>query len=69
MSRQSRRGASSPFAWTTILYLLFVLVAPFALLGTANAGDAQAPIENENLKNGMEFGAQLYKELQILIGL
>ncbi|DAA79124.1 TPA_exp: Uncharacterized protein A8136_2909 [Trichophyton benhamiae CBS 112371] len=58
MSRQSRRGASSPFAWTTILYLLFVLVAPFALLGTANAGDAQAPIENENLKNviGIDLG-------------
>lgn len=44
-----------PFAWTTILYLLLVLVAPFALLGTANAGDAQAPIENENLKNGMNL--------------
>ncbi|KAF3492319.1 glucose-regulated protein [Arthroderma uncinatum] len=57
MSRQSRRGSSSPFAWTTILYLLFVFVAPLALLGTAHAED-QAPLETENLKNviGIDLG-------------
>ncbi|KAK2858478.1 hypothetical protein FQN49_004696 [Arthroderma sp. PD_2] len=56
MSRQSRRG-SSPFAWTTILYLLFVFVAPLALLGTAQAED-QVPLETEQLKNviGIDLG-------------
>lgn len=28
---------SSPFAWTTIFYLLLVFIAPLALLGTAHA--------------------------------
>ncbi|KAL1845903.1 ATPase with role in protein import into the ER [Paecilomyces lecythidis] len=39
MARQSRDMASKPFAWTTILYLLLVFIAPLAFLGTANASD------------------------------
>lgn len=39
MARQSRDMASRPFAWTTILYLLLVFIAPLAFLGTANASD------------------------------
>ncbi|OJJ45510.1 hypothetical protein ASPZODRAFT_69773 [Penicilliopsis zonata CBS 506.65] len=47
MARLSRQdGASKPFAWTTILYLLFVFIAPMALLGTANAQDDQAPLQD-----------------------
>jgi endoplasmic reticulum chaperone BiP len=41
------RGSASRFEWTTILYLLLVLVAPLALLGTVRADD-QAPLKNEN---------------------
>ena len=33
------RGASKPFQWTTIFYLLLIFVAPLALLGTAHAQD------------------------------
>ncbi|KAG5294347.1 dnaK-type molecular chaperone bipA [Histoplasma ohiense] len=48
MSRMSRRDASSsPFAWTTVLYLLLVFIAPLTLLGTAHAGDDQAPIKED----------------------
>ncbi|KLJ08900.1 glucose-regulated protein [Blastomyces silverae] len=48
MSRMSRRDASSsPFAWTTVFYLLLVLIAPLTLLGTAHADADQAPIKEE----------------------
>ncbi|KAK2796906.1 ATPase with role in protein import into the ER [Onygenales sp. PD_10] len=48
MSRMSRRDVSSaPFAWTTVLYLLLVFVAPLALLGTAHAEDDQAPLKED----------------------
>ncbi|EEH05682.1 dnaK-type molecular chaperone bipA [Histoplasma capsulatum G186AR] len=48
MSRMSRRDASSsPFAWTTVLYLLLVFIAPLTLLGTAHAGDDQVPIKED----------------------
>ncbi|CAG8892488.1 unnamed protein product [Penicillium egyptiacum] len=45
MSRLSARdGASKPFAWTTIFYLLFVLVAPLAFFGnTAHAQEEASP--------------------------
>lgn len=41
------RGSASKFEWTTILYLVLVLVAPLALLGTARAED-QAALKDEN---------------------
>ncbi|PGH09182.1 chaperone DnaK [Blastomyces parvus] len=48
MSRMSRRdGSSSPFAWTTVFYLLLVFIAPLALLGTAHADADQAPIKED----------------------
>lgn len=48
----SSRGGSTPFAWTTIFYLLFVFVAPLAFLQTASAQDEQAPLR-EDLGDGM----------------
>ncbi|KAK2809497.1 hypothetical protein FQN50_003765 [Emmonsiellopsis sp. PD_5] len=48
MSRMSRRDVSSaPFAWTTVLYLLLVFVAPLALLGTAHAEEDQVPLKED----------------------
>ncbi|EEQ88316.1 glucose-regulated protein [Blastomyces dermatitidis ER-3] len=48
MSRMSRRDASSsPFAWTTVFYLLLVFIAPLTLLGTAHADADQAPIKED----------------------
>ncbi|EEP76311.1 heat shock protein 70 [Uncinocarpus reesii 1704] len=48
MSRRSRRDvASSPFAWTTVFYLLLVFIAPLALLGTAHAKEEQAPLQEQ----------------------
>lgn len=40
------RGSASRFEWTTILYLLLVLVAPLALLGTVQA-DEQTTLKDE----------------------
>lgn len=40
------RGSASRFEWTTILYLLVVLVAPLALLGTVQA-DEQTTLKDE----------------------
>ena len=45
------RGGSSPLAWTTILYLILVFVAPLALVQTARAEDEQAPLR-EDLGDG-----------------
>ncbi|PGH27700.1 chaperone DnaK [Polytolypa hystricis UAMH7299] len=46
MSRHSRRDvSSSPFAWTTVFYLLLVFIAPLALLGTAYAEEDQTPLQ------------------------
>ncbi|KAI1912453.1 ATPase with role in protein import into the ER [Ophidiomyces ophidiicola] len=58
MSRQSRRDvASSPFAWTTIFYLLLVFIAPLALLGTAHASEEQTPLqENYGTVIGIDLG-------------
>ncbi|KAI7978432.1 hypothetical protein EIK77_001956 [Talaromyces pinophilus] len=47
MARGTRLdGQSKPFAWTTILYLLLVFIAPLALLGTAHASEEQNVTEN-----------------------
>jgi hypothetical protein len=41
------RGSASRFEWTTVLYLVFVLVFPLALLGSVRADD-QASLKDEN---------------------
>lgn len=41
------RGPASRFEWTTILYLVLVLVAPFALLDRVTA-DSQTSLKDEN---------------------
>ncbi|MCJ1404483.1 ATPase with role in protein import into the ER [Xylographa trunciseda] len=41
------RGASAPFAWSTLLYLLFIFIAPLAFLNTANAQDEQKPLSEQ----------------------
>ncbi|MCJ1316298.1 ATPase with role in protein import into the ER [Xylographa vitiligo] len=46
MAGQSR-GASAPFAWSTVLYLLFIFIAPLAFLNTANAQDEQKPLSEQ----------------------
>ncbi|MCJ1380076.1 ATPase with role in protein import into the ER [Xylographa soralifera] len=46
MAGQSR-GASATFAWSTVLYLLFIFIAPLAFLNTANAQDEQKPISEQ----------------------
>lgn len=49
----SRSGASKPFtAWTTVLYLLLVFIAPLAFFGTAHA-EEETP--QENYGTGMLF--------------
>ncbi|OQE47231.1 hypothetical protein PENCOP_c001G07007 [Penicillium coprophilum] len=57
MARLSARdGASKPFAWTTIFYLLFVLVAPLAFFGnTANAQEDNSPESYGNVI-GIDLG-------------
>lgn len=50
MARRSR-GGTSPFAWSTVFYLLLVFIAPLAFLGTASAQDDQAPLQ-EPMGNG-----------------
>ena len=46
MSGRSR-GASSPFAWSTVFYLLLIFIAPLAFLNTASAQDDQKPLQTE----------------------
>ncbi|KAJ5856427.1 uncharacterized protein N7529_010371 [Penicillium soppii] len=57
MARVSARdGASKPFAWTTIFYLLFVLVAPLAFFGnTAHAQEENSPESYGNVI-GIDLG-------------
>ncbi|QKX58699.1 uncharacterized protein TRUGW13939_05826 [Talaromyces rugulosus] len=57
MSRGSRLDSpSKPFAWTTVLYLLLVFIAPLALLGTAQASDDQNVTENYGTVIGIDLG-------------
>ncbi|KAI5295714.1 ATPase with role in protein import into the ER [Ascosphaera acerosa] len=56
MASSSRRGLGSArpsFAWTTVLYLLFVLCAPLAFMGTAQA-DASNEIDGPVI--GIDLG-------------
>ncbi|KAJ5129699.1 Heat shock protein 70 family [Penicillium bovifimosum] len=57
MARLSARDrASKPFAWTTIFYLLFVLVAPLAFFGnTAHAQEENSPESYGNVI-GIDLG-------------
>ncbi|KAL1990062.1 hypothetical protein VTN49DRAFT_6643 [Thermomyces lanuginosus] len=57
MSRGSRHdGASRPFAWSTVLYLLLVFIAPLAFLGTAHAADETNVTENYGTVIGIDLG-------------
>ncbi|KAK4696557.1 endoplasmic reticulum chaperone BiP, partial [Lecanoromycetidae sp. Uapishka_2] len=50
---RSSRGTTTPFAWTTIFYLIFVLVVPSLFLNQASAqSDDQAPLR-EDLGDGV----------------
>lgn len=57
MSRlASRAGASKGFTWTTVFYLLLVLIAPMALFGTtAHAEEDNSP-ENYGTVIGIDLG-------------
>ncbi|KAJ5125914.1 Endoplasmic reticulum chaperone BiP [Penicillium atrosanguineum] len=51
----SPQGASKPFTWTTVFYLLLVLIAPLALFGTtAQAQDDS--VENYGTVIGIDLG-------------
>ncbi|OXV12124.1 hypothetical protein Egran_00113 [Elaphomyces granulatus] len=58
MARSVRpAGASRPFAWTTVLYILLVFVAPLAFLGTAHASQEQQDLrENYGTVIGIDLG-------------
>ena len=59
MARRSRTSrGSSPAAWSTVLYLLLVLVAPLALMGTARADD-QVPLQEKAEDYGTVIGIDL----------
>jgi heat shock protein 5 len=57
MARLSRSsaGASKSFTWTTVFYLLLVLIAPMALFGTG----AQAENETDTEEYGSVIGIDL----------
>ncbi|KAI9766293.1 MAG: ATPase with role in protein import into the ER [Candelina submexicana] len=56
MARRSGK-VSSPVAWSSILYLLLVFVAPLAFLNTAQAQDDQKPLqENYGTVIGIDLG-------------
>lgn len=50
----SREGASKSFTWTTVFYLLFVLIAPLALFGTGAHAE-----ENSTEEYGTVIGIDL----------
>ncbi|KAN0079061.1 Heat shock protein 70 family [Elaphomyces granulatus] len=58
MARSVRpSGESRPFAWTTVLYILLVFVAPLAFLGTAHASQEQQDLrENYGTVIGIDLG-------------
>ncbi|KAJ5216162.1 Heat shock protein 70 family [Penicillium cinerascens] len=51
----SREGASKPFTWTTVFYLLLVLIAPLALFGTT-AQAQEDSVENYGTVIGIDLG-------------
>jgi len=51
----TREGASKPFTWTTVFYLLFVLIAPLALFGTTAQAQDDA-VENYGTVVGIDLG-------------
>lgn len=53
MAGRSRQG-SSPFAWSTVFYLLLVFIAPLAFTNTANAQNDQTVLQ-ENYGTGKDF--------------
>lgn len=50
----SRDGASKSFTWTTVFYLLLVLIAPLALFGTPAHADESTDIEGPVI--GIDLG-------------
>ncbi|KAJ5495718.1 Endoplasmic reticulum chaperone BiP [Penicillium diatomitis] len=57
MSRlMSRAGASKGFTWTTVFYLLLVLIAPLALFGTTAHAEEENSPENYGTVIGIDLG-------------
>jgi heat shock protein 5 len=57
MSRlASRAGASKGFTWTTVFYLLLVLIAPLALFGTTAHAEEENSPENYGTVIGIDLG-------------
>lgn len=51
----SHDGASKSFTWTTVFYLLLVLIAPLALFGTTAQAQDDA-VENYGTVIGIDLG-------------
>jgi heat shock protein 5 len=61
-----RDGASSSFTWTTVFYLLLVLIAPLAFFGTpANAEVSEQ--EDYGSVIGIDLGTT-YSYVSLLLG-
>ncbi|KAI9894004.1 MAG: ATPase with role in protein import into the ER [Vezdaea aestivalis] len=65
MARRLRAGGSSPAAWSTIFYLVLVLVAPLAFMKSAKADD-QTPIQ-QNYGKGQCVGVMQKGKVDILV--
>lgn len=54
MANLASHGASKSFTWTTVFYLLLVLIAPMALFGTTANADESSEIEGPVI--GIDLG-------------
>lgn len=52
----SSAGASKSFTWTTVFYLLLVLIAPIALFGTSVQAENDTDVENYGSVIGIDLG-------------
>ena len=49
-------GASKSFTWTTVFYLLLVLIAPMAMFGTGAQAENDTDVENYGSVIGIDLG-------------
>ncbi|KAJ5899589.1 Endoplasmic reticulum chaperone BiP [Penicillium taxi] len=52
----SQPSASKPFTWTTVFYLLFVLIAPLALFGSTAHAEENSSVEEYGSVIGIDLG-------------
>lgn len=54
----ARKASPSTFQWTTLFYLLLILVCPLALIGSVQAQD-QTPLNDSSAEYGTVIGIDL----------